>query len=306
VQEAETIQGRRIGGVEIDEIRGLIEQNPGWSRRRLSEVLAERWHWYAASGQLKDMAARTLLGKLDDRGLIVLPPRRRAPATRRSDPGPDLFECVPPAPVVASLSSLRPLQIQVIGPKDAEYRRFRSYLRQHHYLGHRGPVGENLGYLIRSRAGVDLACLLFGAAAWQCAGRDRWIGWSAEQRMQGLPFIANNSRFLILPSVVVPHLASHVLSLAARRLPTDWLAAYRVEPLLLETLVDRPYTGTCYRAANWICVGQTQGRGRMDRTHEAQGTSKDILLYPLGSHWRQRLCQSPAPQLCHALTGEIP
>jgi hypothetical protein len=216
VREAETIQGRRIGAAEIGEICGLMEQNPGWNRRRLSKALAERWHWYAASGQLKDMAARTLLGKLEDRGLIVLPPRRRAPVARRPDPGPDLFECVPPAPVEASLSSLRPLQIQVVGPKDADYRRFESYLRQHHYLGHRGPVGENLAYLIRGRAGVDLACLLFGAAAWQCAGRDRWIGWSAEQRAQGLPFIANNSRFLILPSVAVPHLASHVLAQIAR------------------------------------------------------------------------------------------
>jgi hypothetical protein len=128
----------------------------------------------------------------------VLPERRQTPVARRSDPGPDLFECVPPVPVQASLSSLRPLQIQVVGPKDAEYRRFQSYLR------HRGPVGENLAYVIQSRAGVDMACLLFGAAAWQCAGRDRWIGWSAEQREQGLPLVANNSRFLILPSVVVP------------------------------------------------------------------------------------------------------
>jgi hypothetical protein len=123
VQEAETIQGRRIGGVEIDEIRRLIEQNPGWHRRRLSEVLAERWHWYAASGQLKDMAARTLLLKLQERGLIVLPERRRAPVTRRLDPGPDLFDSLPAVPVVASLSSLRPLQIQVVGPKDRDYRR---------------------------------------------------------------------------------------------------------------------------------------------------------------------------------------
>ena len=234
MQEAETIQGRRIGGVEIDEIRGLIEQNPGWHRRRLSEVLAERWHWYAASGQLKDMAARTLLLKLHERGLIVLPERRRAPVTRRSDPGPDLFESLPAVPVVASLSCLRPLQIQVVGPKDAEYRRFQSYLRQHHYLGHRGPVGENLAYLIRSRAGVDLACLLFGAAAWQCAGRDRWIGWTAQQRAQGLPFIANNSRFLILPSVVVPHLASHLLSQIARRIDQDWQTRYSIEIVLLE------------------------------------------------------------------------
>jgi hypothetical protein len=212
VPESETIQGRRISEVEISQIRELLEQNPQWSRWRVSQALAQSWQWYAASGQLKDMAARTLLLKLHERGLIVLPERRRAPVTRRLDPCPDLIDRLPAVSVVASLSSLRPLQIQVVGPKDAEYRRFQSYLRQYHYLGHRGPVGENLGYLIRSCAGVDLACLLFGAAAWQCARRDRWIGWSVEQRMQGLPFIANNSRFLILPRVSTYYRTSSVLS----------------------------------------------------------------------------------------------
>ena len=210
--ETETIQGRQISAVEIAQIRELIERNPQWNRTRVSQALAQSWQWYAASGQLKDMAARTLLLKLHERRLVVLPERRRPPVARRSDPGPDLFACVPLAPVEASLSSLQPLQIQGVGPKDADYRRFQSYLRQHHYLGHRGAVGENLAYLIRSRAGVDLACLLFGAAAWQCAGRDRWIGWSAEQRAQGLPFIANNSRFLILPKVPSYYSTSSVLS----------------------------------------------------------------------------------------------
>lgn len=284
-----------MGGGEIDEIRGLIEQNPGWHRRRLSAVLAARWHWYAASGQLKDMAARTLLGKLEDRGLIVLPPRRRAPVTRRSDPGPDLFESLPAVPVEARLSSLRPLQIQVAGPKDAEYRRFASYLRQHHYLGHRGPVGENLAYLIRSRAGVDLACLRFGAAAWQCAGRDRWIGWTAAQRAQGLPFIANNSRFLILPWVGVPYLASHLLARLARRINQDWQKRYGHPLHLLETFVqaDR-FRGTCYQAANWIGVGQTTGRTRQNQRHRDNAVHapvKDIYLYPLTADARRHLCR---------------
>ena len=293
--EAQTIQGRRIGGGQIDEIRGLIEQNPGWNRRRLSEVLAERWQWYAASGQLKDMAARALLAKLDDRGLIVLPPRRRAPVARRSKPDPELFDRLPVEPVQGSLSCLRPLQIQVVGPKDADYRRFQSYLRQHHYLGHRGPVGENLGYLIRSCAGVDLACLLFGAAAWQCAGRDRWIGWTAQQRAQGLPFIANNSRFLILPWVVVPHLASHLLSQIARRINQDWQKRYAHPLHLLETFVqsDR-FGGTCYQAANWIGVGQTTGRTRQNQRHRDNAVHapvKDIYLYPLTPHARRHLCR---------------
>ena len=293
--EAEIIQGRRIGGGEIAEIGELIEKNPGWSRRRLSEVLAERWQWYAASGQLKDMAARTLLLKLHDRGLIVLPPRRRVAATRRSDAGPDLFDGVVPEPVEASLSSLRPLQLQVVGPKDRDYGVFQRYLRQHHYLGHRGPVGENLGYLIRSCQGVDLACVLFGAAAWQCAARDQWIGWSAQQRRQGLAFLANNSRFLILPWQVVPHLASHVLGQIARRINGDWQRRYGHPIHLLETFVQQDrFAGTCYQAANWIIVGQTTGRTRQSQRHrdnEVHGPIKDIYLYPLTADARHRLCR---------------
>lgn len=293
--ETETIQGRRISSVEVAQIRELLEQHPQWSRWRVSQALAQSWQWYAASGQLKDMAARTLLLKLHERGLIVLPERRRTPVARRCDPGPDLFECVPPAPVEASLSCLRPLQIQVVGPKDAEYRRFESYLRQHHYLGHRGPVGENLAYLIRNRAGVDLACLLFGAAAWQCAGRDRWIGWSAAQRVQGLPFIANNSRFLILPSVVVPHLASHLLSQVTRRIDQDWQKRYGHPLHLLETFVQSErFRGTCYQAANWIYVGQTTGRTRQNQRHRDNAVHapvKDIYLYPLRADARHHLCR---------------
>ena len=212
MRETETIQGRPIGGAEIAEIRGLIETNPEWSRWRLSQVLAERWQWRAASGQLKDMAARTLLLKLQDRGLIELPARRRVATPRRVEPELDLFDGAPAEPVVTNLSALRPLHIRVVRPRDRDYPRFERHLRRHHYLGHRGPVGENLGYLIGSRDGVDLACLLFGAAAWQCAARDRWIGWTAEQRAQQLALVANNARFLILPKVPSYYSTSSVLS----------------------------------------------------------------------------------------------
>jgi hypothetical protein len=202
------------------------------------------------------------------------------------------------------LADYQPLRLQLI--EDLAGRRlFQQYIQRYHPLGYRVPYGAQLRYLVRTPSQDVLACLLFTSAAWKMAPRDTWIGWSDPARRANLPRVVNNARFLILPWVAVPHLASHILSLAARQLPTDWLAAYGVRPLLLETLVDRPYTGTCYRAANWIWVGQTQGRGRMDRTHEAQGTCKDILLYPLESHGRHRLCQSPAPQVCHALTGEI-
>jgi hypothetical protein len=293
VLEAETIQGRKIGHKEIAEIQRLIENNPQWSRWRLSRVLAESWRWHAASGELKDMAARTLLLKLQERGLVVLPERRRAPIVRGQF-SPDLFDSLPPEPIVADLPSLRPLQIQVVGPRKPHYQRFQRYLAQHHYLGYHGPVGENIGYLVQSRAGVDLACLLFGAAAWQCAPRDRWIGWSAEQRTQGLPLIANNSRFLILPWVRVPQLATHLLSRIAQRIDADWQRRYRHRVYLLETFVqaDR-FRGACYRAANWIHVGQTTGRTRQNqrqRDNEVHAPVKDVYLYPLSSDGRRLLC----------------
>jgi hypothetical protein len=295
VLENEVIQGRRIGSLELGQIRELIEANPLWSRFRLSVVLAQRWQWYAPSGQLKDMAARSLLLKLHDRGLIVLPKRRQTPVTRNCDTTPGLFDSLPPEPVESSLSSLHPLQIQVVGPRKPDYPVFQSYLARHHYLSYRGPIGENIGYLIRSRTGVDLACLLFGAAAWQCAPRDRWIGWSAEQRARGLQFIANNQRFLIFPWVRVDHLASHILGQIARRIAADWQQRYRHPIYVLETFVQQDrFRGTCYQAANWVCVGQTTGRTRQNQRHRDNAVHapvKDIYLYPLPPDGRRQLCR---------------
>lgn len=289
------VQGRRIGSLELTQIQRLMAENPHWSRWRLSRVLAQSWQWYAASGQLKDMAARTLLLKLQERGLIVLPQRRRAPITRGPDAGPELFDCVRPEPVAGSLSALRPLRLEVVGPQQGAYGRWARYLSQHHYLGYRGPVGENLAYLVRSRTGVDLACLLFGAAAWQCASRDRWIGWSARQRAGGLPFIANNSRFLILPWVCVPHLASHILARVAQQIASDWQRRYHHPLYVLETFVEPGrFRGACYRAANWIHVGQTTGRTRQSqrhRDHAVHAPVKDIYLYPLSPDGRDCLCR---------------
>ncbi len=292
--DTELLQGRKIGSVEIAEIKALIAANPLWSRYRLSRVLAQRWKWYATSGQLKDMAARTLLLKLHGRGLIALPERRRSPAVRGPQISPDLLDALPPEPLVADLSSLRPLRIQVVGPRQSHYHAFQRYLAQHHYLGYGGPVGENIGYLVQSGAGVDLACLLFGAAAWQCAPRDRWIGWSAEQRAQGLPLIANNSRFLILPWVRSPGLANHILYQIAQPIAADWQQPYQHSIYFLESFVQQDrFRGTCYQAANWIHVGQTTGRTRQNQRHrdnQVHAPVKDIYLYPLSSDGRRQLC----------------
>jgi len=295
VPEIDIVQGRRISGVEIAEITGLMEANPQWCRTRLSRVLAERWQWYAASGQLKDMAARSLLLKLHERGLIVLPPRRQEPRLRRPRLAPELFDSARPDPIVADLSALRPLSIALADPKGPDYRQFQRYLTQHHYLSFNRNVGESVGYFIKSCAGVDLACVLFGAAAWQCAPRDQWIGWSSEQRAQGLPRIVNNSRFLILPWVRVSCLASHILSQIARRINADWQARYRHPIDLLETFVQQDrFRGTCYQAANWIHVGQTTGRTRQSKRHrdnQVHAPIKDVYLYPIHAHARRQLCR---------------
>jgi hypothetical protein len=211
----------------------------------------------------------------------------------------------PQSPLRGRLADYQPLRLQLIEDLAGRHL-FQQYVQRYHPLGYRVPYGAQLRYLVRARSQEVLACLLFTSAAWKMAPRDRWIGWSEPARRANLPRLVNNGRYLILPWVEVPHLASHILALAARHLPADWLAAYGVRPLLLETLVDHSYTGACYRAANWILVGKTQGRGRRDRTHQAQGSAKDILLYPLEPHWRQRLCQLPAPSPGHALIGEVP
>ena len=299
--EVETIQGRQIGGAEVAEVQGLIGENPRWSRWRLSRVLAERWQWRAASGQLKDMAARTLLVKLHGRGWIVLPERRGAPGARKRErargleDGADLFDALAPAPVAADLAALRPLRIQAVGRRQPEYPLFERYLAQYHYLGYGGPVGENVGYLVRSGAGADLACLLFGAAAWQCAPREAWIGWSAEQRARSLSRLANNSRFLILPWVRCAGLASHILSEIARRIDADWQGRYGHGLDLLETFVQRDrFQGSCYRAANWRRAGQTTGRTRQSarfRDNRVHAPVKDIYLYPLHADARRHLCR---------------
>jgi hypothetical protein len=178
-----------------------------------------------------------------------------------------------------------------VEPRTTQANAFVCHLEQHHYLGYGGAAGQNLRYLIRDCYGRDLACLLFGAAAWKVKARDAFIGWNAERRQERLSLIINNSRFLILPNVRVPHLASHILGTILRRLPSDWQRKYHIAPCLAETFVERQrFGGVCYRAANWRRVGQTCGRSRHDRNHTVQVPVKDIYLYPLCHDFKERLC----------------
>ena len=253
------IQGRLIGPAELEQVRGLLAAHPDWSRYRLSRQLCRVWNWRSLTGQIKDMAARSLLLKLEERGWVALP-ARRCPSPNRMRHKQIRPLQHPTDPITGSLSELQPLQIQELSRQPEAGPVFDSLLHQYHYLGYTSAVGQNIKYLVRDRQGRDLACVLFGAAAWQTRGRDAFIGWTAGQRQAQLHQVANNSRFLILPWVRVPELASHILGRVARRIAADWQGRYGHRVALLETFVERGrFRGSCYRAANWIGVGQTRG-----------------------------------------------
>ena len=288
------LQGRPFGPAQLARIESMLSQHPDWSRYRLSRELALLWEWRSAGGQLKDMAARTLLLKLHRRGWIELPARRVASPTRsgREDPRTDSF-AREQSPLEGSLRRLAPLILEEVSRPGRERRRaeLEECLIRYHYLGYRSRVGQNLQYWVSSRQGEPLACVVFGAAAWQCSARDRWIGWNSTRRAGGLSRIANNTRFLLLPWVRVKHLATHILGRVSRRLRADWWAKYRQPVDLLETFVDRQrFAGTCYRAANWISLGRTKGRGRQGPRPGTLSTPiKEVYVYPLHSRFRQHL-----------------
>jgi hypothetical protein len=278
--EVLSCQGRAVDDVQLRWLRGWIGEHGHWSRKRLARELCERWQWRNERGQLKDFAARSFLLKLEANGLIRLPAlqvqKRRPPravAALRS------WEEPPSRP--GTLRELQPLTLQVVSSSREAAQRWAFYLDRYHYLGLR-VVGENLGYLVQDREGRDVACLLFGAPAWRCRVRDAFLQWGPPERLAHLSGLANNTRFLILPWVRVPHLASHVLGQVVRRIGVDWQNKYGHGLRWLETFVDTErYRGTCYRAANWRYVGQTTGRSRQDRHHRLQVSSKAVYLYSL-------------------------
>jgi hypothetical protein len=290
MDKRQIIQGRAIGPVELEQVRHLLATHPEWSRYRLSCALCHLWGWRNLVGQIKDMAARTLLLKLEQRGWVTLPAcRRPSPNRMRHKQIQKLAHRT--EPISGALRALQPLQFLELSQAPELGPVFDSLLQQYHYLSYTSPVGQNLRYLVRDRQGRDLAGLGFGAAAWQTQPRDAFIGWTAAQRQAHLALVANNSRFLILPWVRVPELASHILGRVARRLAADWRARYGHPVWLLETFVERErFRGGCYRAANWICVGQTQGRTRQDRHNQIQVPVKDVWVYPLHVNFRQTLC----------------
>lgn len=286
-----TFCGRALKPEELDLIRQITREFSTLSLTELAHTLCELLEWRRPNGGLKSRECFVFLQALQERGWLPwLPPPQPKKLRPRAAAWDARSEAQPP--VAGLVGDYLPVGLQLLDNSENRLL-FRQYLQRYHYLGYKVPVGAQLRYFVRSLQPPFplLACLLFTSAAWKMAPRDTYIGWSETARQTNLPLIVNNSRFLILPWVRVPNLASHILSLAARQLPADWLAAYQARPVLLETLVDGTrYHGGCYRAANWTEAGLTQGRGRMDRSGTAQGVRKHIFLLPLHRHWRERLC----------------
>src|SRR5580698_5029304 len=283
-------RGRVVTADDVTSIRQLITENPGASRRRLSEKLCEVWQWKQANGALRDMVCRGLLLMLHRAGHIQLPPVKfvpRNPFVQRARPAPVLIDTTP---IEGPLSLLRPLEFQQVR-RTSEEPLFNGLIEEHHYLGYEQPVGEHLKYVVWFE-GRPVACLAWSSAPRHLASRDRYIGWSGEARRRNIRFIAYNTRFLILPWVRVPHLASHILGRMAARISDDWQQMYGHPIHFLETFVDpERFRGTCYRAANWVLLGKTTGRGKQSNSYIPNRSIKEVLGYPLRKRFRELLAE---------------
>jgi hypothetical protein len=286
--------GRRFSSQDLALMRQAAADYAALGITEIARTVCEWLDWKRPNGRLKNHECRLLLERLSEQGVLTLPPvralggrgRRNVNLTGLSDDQPAIRTTV---------GDLRPLQFRVVEKSESQL--FRQWIERYHYLGYRTPFGANLRYFVQSNDGRMLACLQWSSPAWTMAPRDRWIGWTSTQRTSNLQYIVNNSRFLVLPWVSVKGLASTILARAANQLRQDWRQRYGYVPLLLETLVDTSrFKGTCYRAANWKDLGETTGRGRMDRHHEAYGKSiKRIFVFPLHPCARQLLCESIRP-----------
>lgn len=284
-----TFCGRTFTQQEVELIRVVAHDYAGLGVTEIARTVCELLEWKRPNGNLKNHECRLLMERLELEGVLRLPALRQlgGRGPRRAEVSEP---CGEPEPVECAASECEPLELALVeGNRESPL--WRAYVERYHYLGCRVPFGANLRYWVRNRQ-RDLACLLWTSPAWKMRPRDVWIGWSDEQRQGHLQLIVNNGRFLILPWVRIKGLASKILARSARQLPADWQSHYGYRPVLLETLVDAGrFRGTCYRAANWIYVGQTTGRGRMDREHKADGRAiKSIYVYPLVRDARLQLC----------------
>ena len=284
-------RGRVITAPELEFIRELIKQHPGLSRRRLSARLCEAWQWRQANGALCDMVCRGLLLMLHRAGDIELPPVRQIslnPFVRRVRPAPVLID---QTPLAGALKELQPIAIEQVR-RTAHEPLFNGLIEHHHYLGYEQPVGEHLKYLVWAKR-RPIACLAWSSAPRHLGSRDRYIGWSATARRRNIRLVAYNTRFLILPWIRVPHLASHILGQVTNRLSRDWERMYGHAIYFAETFIDPTrFRGTCYRAANWRSLGMTTGRGKASTSKRPNRSFKEVLGYALTPRFRELLSQS--------------
>jgi hypothetical protein len=282
-------RGRRLDTSAIESIRQLIAAHPEWSRRRLSAEWCRQRHWVQPNGQLRDMVARSLMLGLHRAGLITLPPQRvRVPNNAIAHRRAAVVEPVAATPLAGALATLGPLELRLVRRTTGE-RLFDQLLEEHHYLGYRRPVGEHLKYLVWAGA-RPVACLAWSSAPRRLDLRDAFIGGDKERSRRNLRLIAYNSRFLLLPWIQVPGLASHLLGRVTRQISRDWAACYGHPVHLAETFVDTErFRGACYRAANWICLGRSSGRGTKAPAGRAPCSIKELWVYPLTSDFRRQL-----------------
>ena len=280
--------GRDFPEAALDRIRALLAQrDPPLSRAALSRAVCTALDWRKPDGGLKQMSARVALLRMQRDGLLTLPPARGSrPRPRPLLPSP---RTDPPAllPLPVSLAAARPLRLSLLRPADPRSRLWNEYVERYHYLGYKPLPGAQLRYFVHAADGQLLALLGCGAAVWKTAPRDRFVGWDPATRQRNLPLVVNHARDLILPWIRLPSLASHLLACLQRQLPADWHQRYAIQPVLLETFCETPrFLGTCYRAANWIHLGQTQGRGKLDSRHEYNKPVKNVFVKPLCPDWK--------------------
>jgi hypothetical protein len=284
-------RGRVVTGEDIAFVRSLIAEHAGESRRALSQELCRAWGWVQPNGALRDMVCRGLLLELNRGGHIELPPPMYSrPVLHRKKPSRIEID---QTPVEGTVSDLGPLEFRQVRRTPAEAL-FNSLIAHHHYLGYCQPVGEQLKYIVYAKD-RPIACLAWSSAPRHIGDRDRFIGWTKDDRKKNLSLIACNTRFLILPWIKVSCLASHILGAMTRRLPKEWERVYNHPLHYLETFIDQErFHGTCYRAANWISIGKTTGRGKNDQTYKVNRSIKGVWGYPLSKEFRFHLCGGQA------------
>ena len=288
-----TYRGREIRQSDVSVIKQIISTHPDRSRRFISQEVCRIWNWRQTNGTLKDMICRSLLLLLESKGFIKLPPRKSNPPNPLANRKKPLRITVDEAAVECSLNELYPINLKQVR-RTAREKLFNSLISEYHYLGYTQPVGAHLKYMAFSND-RPIACLSYGSAPWYIGVRDRFIGWPAEIRKKNLHLIINNIRFLILPWVKVPHLASHMLAQSRKRVSEDWKRIYKHPVYLLETFIDiEKFYGTCYKADNWIYVGETTGLGKLSKSNIPTLPKKAVYVYPLSKDFRRKLNKAPS------------